>query len=166
MAINKVICNSSTLIDLTEDTVTADTLGYGITAHDKTGNIITGIAALRINPLYFDFNKGYVDNGTWKYENPTNTYVDIYEVRAGNQYFYTLGSNVGTRFRSMFITEDVTLITSGNRAGTKLINTNNPASYANGTFSCAEDGYLIIAKDNIGKTGVYTYVYNMTLAWV
>lgn len=40
--INKVIYGDSTLIDLTADTVSEDTLAQGITAHDKTGAIITG----------------------------------------------------------------------------------------------------------------------------
>lgn len=42
MAINKVIYGSSTLIDLTSDTVTADKLSDGYTAHDKSGTVITG----------------------------------------------------------------------------------------------------------------------------
>lgn len=40
--INKVIYGDSTLIDLTADTVSADKLEKGITAHDKTGAIIAG----------------------------------------------------------------------------------------------------------------------------
>lgn len=40
---NKIIFGGETLIDLTADTVTADKLHYGITAHDKSGAIITGI---------------------------------------------------------------------------------------------------------------------------
>lgn len=39
---NKVIFGDETLIDLTADTVSADKLAQGITAHDKTGAIITG----------------------------------------------------------------------------------------------------------------------------
>ena len=42
MAINKVIYGGNTLIDLTSDTVTASDLHDGITAHDKSGAIITG----------------------------------------------------------------------------------------------------------------------------
>lgn len=42
MAINKVVYNNRTLIDLTADTVKAENLDRGITAHDKSGNIITG----------------------------------------------------------------------------------------------------------------------------
>ena len=46
MAVNKVEYNYNgqlkTLIDLTADTVTADKLAKGYTAHDMSGNIITG----------------------------------------------------------------------------------------------------------------------------
>lgn len=42
MAVNKVIYGGNVLIDLTSDTVTVDKLASGITAHDKSGVIITG----------------------------------------------------------------------------------------------------------------------------
>ena len=42
MAANKVIYGGNVLIDLTTDTVTADKLASGITAHDKRGKILTG----------------------------------------------------------------------------------------------------------------------------
>ena len=42
MANNKVIYGETVLIDLTADTVSADKLAWGITAHDKTGTKITG----------------------------------------------------------------------------------------------------------------------------
>ena len=42
MAINKVIYGGNTLIDLTGDSVTADKLLYGETAHAKSGAVITG----------------------------------------------------------------------------------------------------------------------------
>ncbi len=42
MAINKVIYGGDTLIDLTADTVTASGLASGLTAHDKSGAVITG----------------------------------------------------------------------------------------------------------------------------
>lgn len=40
--INKVVYAGTTLIDLTGDTVSADKLASGITAHDKSGATITG----------------------------------------------------------------------------------------------------------------------------
>lgn len=42
MAINKVIYGDKTLIDLTSDTVSPDKVIKGITAHDKSGEVITG----------------------------------------------------------------------------------------------------------------------------
>lgn len=49
MAVNKVVYNTAngpeTLIDLTGDTVTSETLAKGVTAHDASGNAIIGMAS-------------------------------------------------------------------------------------------------------------------------
>ena len=42
MAVNHVIINGETVVDLRNDTVSADKLIKGITAHDKTGAAIMG----------------------------------------------------------------------------------------------------------------------------
>lgn len=42
--VNCVMVNGLSIIDLTNDTVTAETLAEGVTAHDKTGAKITGTA--------------------------------------------------------------------------------------------------------------------------
>lgn len=42
MGVNKVVFGGETLIDLTDDSVTADNLAEGETAHDAAGNKITG----------------------------------------------------------------------------------------------------------------------------
>lgn len=42
MAYNKVEYGEKVLIDLTNDTVNQNKLMHGTTAHDKSGNIITG----------------------------------------------------------------------------------------------------------------------------
>lgn len=44
MAVSKIVYDGRALIDLTADTVTADALLSGTTAHDKAGNAITGAA--------------------------------------------------------------------------------------------------------------------------
>lgn len=46
MAANKVIYGGETLVDLTMDSVTPETLAEGVTAHDKSGNVITGISSV------------------------------------------------------------------------------------------------------------------------
>ena len=42
MAVNKVVYGTTVLVDLTEDTVTADKLLKGATAHDAAGEPVTG----------------------------------------------------------------------------------------------------------------------------
>ena len=42
MAVNKVVLGENTLIDLTADTVSADKLSKGVTAHDMAGEPIVG----------------------------------------------------------------------------------------------------------------------------
>ena len=44
MAINKVIVNGTTKLDLTADTVTVDNVQKGFTFHDATGALKTGVA--------------------------------------------------------------------------------------------------------------------------
>ena len=153
-----------TLIDLTADTVTASRLASGYTAHGADGEPIIGTAVAQLDPIEYDYNIGYVAAGTWKYENPTQTYTDIYEVQAGHSYFITLGANVGSRFRAMTTATDVRTMTR-DVAGKQVINQNNPAAYANVKFESDVDGYLLVAKDNVGKSGVFSYVYDMA-AWL
>ena len=48
-------------MDLTNDTVSSDTLGYGITAHDKSGRIITGDLVPVLNqPPFLATNSGKI----------------------------------------------------------------------------------------------------------
>lgn len=47
MAINKVVYNNETLIDLTNDTVTTNDLIKGVVAHDKSGTRINGALVVR-----------------------------------------------------------------------------------------------------------------------
>lgn len=42
MAVNKVSINGATVLDLTADTVTPETLSMGVTAHNAAGELITG----------------------------------------------------------------------------------------------------------------------------
>lgn len=42
LPVNKVVYGTTVLVDLTEDTVTPNDLSEGVTAHDKSGGLITG----------------------------------------------------------------------------------------------------------------------------
>lgn len=81
MAVNKVAYGENTLIDLTSDTVTADKLSNGITAHDKSGAKITGTMpvngaiskTLDTSTTSYTVPKGYTDGGTVKITTETKT---------------------------------------------------------------------------------------------
>lgn len=165
--VNHVKLGSELLIDLRSDTITADRLCKGYTAHGADGGPIVGtLEAVPLTPIHYDWNIGYIQQGTWVYENPTNTYIDIYEAKAGHRYFITLGGTKGSRFRSMFTTTDVTTVTSGSVVGTQINNINNPSAYANTSFTATDDGYILIGKDNVGVSGLKTYVYDATAGWL
>lgn len=74
--VNKVDYNNETLIDLTNDTVTEDTLPLGVTAHDATGRPITGrgVNADTIDGWHFAVR----DDGTLPPSGVTNTMTFIY----------------------------------------------------------------------------------------
>jgi len=50
--------------------------------------------------------------------------------------------------------------------GTSIKNLNNPAPFTNAAYTAEEDGYIIVAKDNIGASGLSSYVYNRTEKWL
>ena len=167
MAVNHVIFGAQTLIDLRNDTVEADKLRSGYTAHDAGGNLITGaLVSAALEPYVYEHNCGYIASGRWVYENPTQTYIDIYVVEANHRYFITLGAEVGTRFRAMFTTTDISKKTSGSVTGSTVVNVDNPEEFRNVIYTPSSNGYIAIGKDNVGKSGLKTYVYDTTLAWL
>ena len=117
-------------------------------------------------PYIFDFNCGWigVGDGVWTYEYPTQCYSDIYEVRAGIEYRLALGETVGTRFRVIFSTTDVSTVTSSGKVQGVAVNSfkGSPSAYEEVTYTPASDGYLIVQKDNAGTTGIVTYLYGQS----
>ena len=160
MGVNHFTYFGSEKFDLRNDTVTPDKLLDGFTAHDKAGDLIVGtFRKMPLETLEYDWNIGYVDNGSWKYENPTNTYIDIYEVNGNQEYVIFLGRTVGSRFRAMFTTTDIRTITKGTVSGTRIINVNDPQKLASAVYTTPSDGYILVAKDNVGVTGLYSYLF-------
>ena len=170
MAYNKVIYGEEVLIDLTEDTIVPEKLAYGLTAHDASGKVITGtLKTVPLDPIEYDYNIGYITNGAWVYENPTRTYTDFYDViavEANKLYYLFVGEVTGTRFRSMFTTTDVRTVTSGRVTGVKIVDKNNPSAYDMIAYTTTDDGYILVAKDNVGKSGVFSYVIDVTDAFI
>ena len=76
MAVNKVILGNETLIDLTQDTVQANKLASGLTAHDCSGSIITGTLALESTLVASGTHIVVPPNSTWNH-------IDIYGISGG-----------------------------------------------------------------------------------
>lgn len=110
MAVNKVVLNTEngkeTLIDLTEDTVSPETLLEGTTAHDKSGNVIAGSAVIptQLSELGDDPTHRLVtdeEKSAWNAK-ATEEYVE--------NLYKKLNSNTVLGF---YCIEDVTIVTNG-----------------------------------------------------
>ena len=157
--------SGSVSIDSSEQAkITPENIRAGVSILGVTGAINT--AALEPTTL----RCGWIGtgNGVWTHESPTDSLADMYEVTAGHEYWLTLGASVGTRFRAIFTTVDVSTVTSGTVQGTAL-NTKNisdPPPFQSLWYTPSEDGYIVVQKDNVGNTNVKTYLYDKTASWV
>lgn len=69
--VSQVIYNGETLVDLTEDSVTAETLDEGVTAHDASGAAIVGTRAV-MNPSDYVKKSGDTMTGALVAQNNTD----------------------------------------------------------------------------------------------
>lgn len=163
MANNKVeLTDGTVLLDLTGDTITADKLVKGYTAHDASGAAIIGTGVcFPLEPIAYDYEKGYTNSGTYVYQDSTNNHSDFYEVTENHRYLLGLGATVGTRFRSTVVTTNP-IGTTVDIPGTQVVNLNNPKSYAYTIFTAGTDGYCIVTKDNVSTKGLKSYLFDIT----
>ena len=180
MPVSKVVYGGNTVMDLTGDTVTAEKLGAGYTAHGADGSAITGTGLIYsesadITPVEFDYNVGYIGLSTsssvnlmyFTEESPTQCYCDVYEIATGKNYSLSLDSVVGTRFRvglAKSYTDFADVVSS--RPSVKLHQvfylTDSPVANQKVFFSndlgTAAYPYLIVQKDNAGRSGLITHL--------
>lgn len=133
---------------------------------DSHGGIILEITGshminIVIPPYEYDYEKGYITNGKWTYQDSNNNHNDFYVVDAGHQYCLYLGNTVGTRFRATILPTNPVGTTSDIQ-GTRVVETNDPVAMASAVFQCSSNGYLAIQKDNVGTSGLKTYLVDIT----
>ena len=107
MAISKVVYGGNTLVDLTSDTVTPETLLEGVTAHDKSGALIVGtmvqytpLDAYPVGSVYISeepISPSLLFGGTW------TQISDRFLLAAGST--YTAGSTGGSATHTLTIDE-------------------------------------------------------------
>lgn len=97
--VNQVIVNGETILDLTNDTVTANDLAEGVTAHDKSGTAITGTVEVghpttKSSDVYAEFNEIPLPGGSiYKSLSLTGKSTDDVLMRKGTNYTVSLESS-------------------------------------------------------------------------
>lgn len=92
MAINKVIVNGKTKLDLTADTVTAEDVKQGVTFHDATGALKTGTKSGGMDGFYiekvFDSSEIYNSNSTVSVDITTDGKYGFFFISDEGSYIY------------------------------------------------------------------------------
>ncbi len=167
MAANKIIYGNTVLIDLTQDTVTPQSLLGGVTAHAKDGSIITGSFKGIQDPYITDFHNGYVTSGgKWKYVIDGTYYNDIYKIRKNRTYFLATGSG-NYRLNMMMTDQDVSQLTE-DITGTSITANNTILYYGNHCcifFDAAYENNEVFNYLIVDKGDKKTYLYDIDEQW-
>lgn len=151
MAVNEVIYNGQTLMSLKNDTVTAETLVAGATAHNAAGEPITGTLAANMKVYNLTLAKAYgwillttLDAEVLEHINDPSLLVSLVNV---NEYAYTYYSG------SMFF--------AGNRQMGVYGSAKNPV-YGGASRETSETNYafhIICAPANSTSTTIVSAAY-------
>lgn len=179
MAANKVIYGGETLVDLTMDSVTPDKLAAGVTAHDKSGNKITGTMSANFKAYEITLAKasGWIllttlDAEVLAHINDASLVVSlvnidpyVYDWYAGRMYIAgntPIGYNgdypaygMTSRIANETYVANVPTYYPANNTGT---NTNLGG---NGTFRVSGEKYYLQPGDGFISAGTY----RLTLTW-
>ena len=112
MAISKVVYDGNTLIDLTSDTVTADTLTSGVTAHNAAGVSITGTASYL--PTSGGTITGNVTINGQIYSSDSTTLIASGSMTGGSSTWYISGSWNSNIYKNLLIALRVRQYSSSN----------------------------------------------------
>lgn len=154
MANSKVIFGDETLIDLTSDTVTADTLAEGITAHGADGELITGTME----------SGGLGDEGLISADDFTiwyqcKNYLGYYKRTTSSDTLGFASSSSYPRVTTTLIEDDIySIVLSGyTSAGSSV--TGRTVSYATSTTTIA-DRCVNVGSQSSVSSNVYYYSIN------
>lgn len=169
MAVNKVIYGNTTLLDLTSDTVAADKILEGYTAHDKSGAQILGVAKQLGLPVIKRL--GYLDNG-WYFntggvlrfdEYDPDCMLEVFRVIANHKYIWCFGLKDGNRSTVAFTTVDIlNHPVDGIQCDKKFAEGDQPPYFVKTILDISEDGYLGAYISNNQQGGKESYLIDIT----
>lgn len=145
--VSKVVLGDETLIDLTSDTITADKLAYGITAHDKSGAPVTGTStydadtsdATATAAEILSTKTAYVNGGKVTGTMPNRGAVTGTISTKAQQYTVPQGYHDGSGKVGISSTEQAKIIATNIREGITILG-------VEGTMSGTEDMHIEPAK--------------------
>jgi len=171
MANSKIIYNGKTLIDLTSDTVAADKLLTGITAHGKDGTLVTGTcsfdadtqdataAAAEILKGKTAYNKGKKVTGTM----PNNGAVAGKITTVAGAYTVPQGYHDGSGKVAIDSTEQAKLVATNIREGVTILGVEGTMSGTEGAKPQAKTVTPSAEKQTILPDEDYNYLSQVTV---
>lgn len=172
MAINKVIYGGTTLIDLTGDTVSAADLASGVTAHDRSGTVITGTntydadtsdataAAAEILATKTAYVNGVKLTGTM----PNRGAVTGTITTKAQQYTIQQGYHDGSGKVSISSTEQAKIIAENIRSGVTILGVEGTMSGSEDVHAQAKTATPATTSQTILPDTGYNYLTQVTVA--
>lgn len=171
MSINKVVYGGETLIDLTGDTVTADKLLSGITAHGKDGELVTGTCEFDVNSNDATAAVAEILKGKTAYARGTKLVGTMPNNGAatgkintkGGAYIIPQGYHDGSGKVSIDATEQVKIIAQNIREGVTILGVEGSMSGSEGVKAQAKTVTPSSAQQTILPDAGYTHLSQVTV---
>jgi hypothetical protein len=172
MAINKVVYGGQTLIDLTGDTVTADKILKGYTAHDKSGAVITGGCEFDVGSGDATVAVAEILNGKTAYARgakltgtmPNNGSASGVISSKSEQYAIPFGYHDGSGKVGISSTEQAKIVSANIRAGVTILGVEGTMSGSEGVKAQAKSATPSAQEQVILPDSGYTHLAQVTVA--
>ena len=169
--INKVVYGGTTLIDLTSDTVTAAALQSGVTAHDRSGAVITGTNTFDANTSDADalaseilINKtAYVAASKITGSMPNRGAVSGSIAAVSDEYTVPLGYHDGSGKVSIDPTEQIKIIGQNIRQGVTILGVVGTMSGSENVHAQARTATPSVAQFVVTPETGYNYLTQVTV---